>query len=47
MIGFWYLLGFLSGVAAGLVAMLILISRKRKTENENPADEEFLNILKY
>ena len=47
MIALWYLLGFLSGIAAGLVAMLIVISRKRKTENENPADEGFLSILKY
>lgn len=47
MIGLWYLLGFLSGIAAGLVAMLIVISRKRKNEAENPVDEGFLSILKY
>lgn len=47
MIALWYLLGFLSGIAAGLVAMLIFILRKRKAETENPVDAGFLSILKY
>ena len=47
MIALWYLIGFLSGIAAGLVAMLIVISRRRKIEAQDPVDEGYLNILKY